>query len=169
MFGYISWARGNMATAAFFRDLRAWEFHFIFPSTLSIPILFEASVLVSGMMSSCFCEGTAHTSMENKHYSCFLFWVMLHFYSISLCSSLNVSDAGMSPVIPYNERVTSVVLLKQWSHISKWRIHGALSSLHLATCWGLNCTIVLHLACHVWLFSKKKKCEISLNSCIFLL
>lgn len=69
--------RGNMATAAFFRDLRAWDWSFLFfifhrhcwfPSPSSLSSCFRDDVVM-------FCEGTAHTSMENKHYSCFLFSV----------------------------------------------------------------------------------------------
>lgn len=139
--------RGNMATAAFFRDLRAWDWSFFFFLSFSIVIVDSHPLRT---LSSCFrddvvtffCEGTAHTSTENKHYSCFLFSVILN--PISLCSSLNVSDAGISPVFPHSERglVLSLHSLSWWSHISKRWIHGASSSLHEATCGGNWCFTV---------------------------
>lgn len=99
--------RGNMATAAFFRDLRAWDWSFSFSIVIvnSHPLWTLSSCFRDDVVM--FCEGTAYTSVENKHYSPFLFSVIFSFYSISLCSSLYVSDAGISPVPPLNEKVTS--------------------------------------------------------------
>ena len=81
--------RANMATAAFFRDLRAWDWSFVFvyfPFSIVMVDshnhhpLYPSPLPPRRTLSSCFrdgvvmfCEGTAHTSTENKHYSCFSF------------------------------------------------------------------------------------------------
>lgn len=75
--------RGNMATAAFFRDLKSLRlkfFKFHPPSSLLIlshPLWTLTSRFRDDVVMF-YCEGTAHTSTENKHYSCFLFSIMLH-------------------------------------------------------------------------------------------
>lgn len=93
MFGYISWGEREYGNSCFLQRLKEPETE-----------VYSFSIFIVShpprALTSCFrddvmfCEGTAHTSTENKHYSCFLY-----FQSISLCSSLNVSDAGIGPVI----------------------------------------------------------------------
>lgn len=88
--------RGNMAIAAFFRDLRPWDWSFHFPSSSVTPILIEPSVLVSGMMS-CFAKGphTPQWRINTIHVLFFLhvFFSWYYFNSVLCsisCSSLNV-------------------------------------------------------------------------------
>lgn len=159
--------RGNMATAAFFRDLKSlrlkfvfFVFFFHFPSSLLIPILFEPSVLVSGMMSSCsfFCEGTAHTSTENKHYSCFsfsFFSVMLHIIVFILECVWRWYE---SCFFLKGSVFLTLTLKKRWSHISKrpgiFIFHRHVRPLHfwLGSFWCFTVRLCF-VSAQVWLFS----------------
>lgn len=77
-----------MATAAFFRDLQSLRLKvslFHPPSSLLIPILFEPSLLVSGMMSSCFIAKGPRTPQRRTNTTHVFFLSVGNF--ISSCSS----------------------------------------------------------------------------------
>lgn len=147
--------RGNMATAAFFRDLRAWDWSFFFfifnrhcwfPSSLNPQLLFQGwcrHVFFFFFFFFLLCEGTAHTSMENKHYSCFFFFFL---FSVTLLTPYRCVHPWMCLTLVL---VLSFLTMKgshlsvftltrrRWSHISERWIHGGHChhrvSVHL---WG---------------------------------
>ena len=81
--------RWNMATAASFRDFRAWDWSFSFPTVIvDSPSFFEPSVLVSGMMSSCFAKGPHTPQWRINTTHVLLFPLSNISVSISLCSSV---------------------------------------------------------------------------------
>lgn len=162
--------RGNMAEAAFIRDLRAWDwsfcfFVFNFPSSFPHPPRTLTSCFRDDVVM--FCEGTAYTSTENKHYSCFL-----HFCSISLRSSSNVSDAGIGPVIFSSHRKGVASVFATHSNSEATLASNPFTGRSVVTLIGLlvcvlvflvflfYCKIVLLQACQVLIVSCKQ-CESS--------
>lgn len=119
--------RGNMAEAAFIRDLRAWDWSFCFLfSTFHhrFPILLEPSRRVSGMMSSCSAKGprtpqrrinTIHVSFTSAPYHC-----------VHLRMCLMLVSVRHLFLTPQRGRLRFCHSLKQWSHISEQSVHGTL-------------------------------------------
>lgn len=170
--------RGNMAAAAFFRDLRAWDwsfcfcfFVFNFPSSFPHPPRTLTSCFRDDVVT--FCEGTAYTSTENKHYSCFL-----HFCSISLRSSLNVSDAGIGPVIFSSHRKGVASVFATHSNSEATLASNPFTGRSVVTLIGLLvCVLVFCFFCFTvrlcffklvkfWLFPVN---NVKVHPCIFLL
>lgn len=169
--------RGNMAAAAFFRDLRAWDwsfcfFVFNFPSSFPHPPRTLTSCFRDDVVT--FCEGTAYTSTENKHYSCFL-----HFCSISLRSSSNVSDAGIGPVIFSSHRKGVASVFATHSNSEATLASNPFTGRSVVTLIGLLVCVLVFLGffCFTvrlcffklvkfWLFPVN---NVKVHPCIFLL
>lgn len=130
MFGYISWGEGIWQQLLSSETLEPETEVFSFSIVIvdSHPLWTLSSCFRDDVVM--FCEGTAHTSMENKHYSFFFFsqlyftpyhcvhpWMFLTLVLVLFFLSMKGSLLSLhSP--------------KWWSHISKRWIYGASSSLH---------------------------------------
>lgn len=158
-FGCISWGERIWQQLL---SSETWEpetevlflFIFHFPSSWLIPIT-TTTPPPRRTLSSCFrdgvvmfCEGTAHTSTENKHYSCFSFLGNPPYHRVHppVCLTLELLLFFHHPSPSHS--------LEWWSHTSKRRTHRALSSLHEATRRGgrgllFYCETVLCPACQV--------------------
>lgn len=140
-------------------------FVFNFPSSFPHPPRTLTSCFRDDVVT--FCEGTAYTSTENKHYSCFL-----HFCSISLRSSSNVSDAGIGPVIFSSHRKGVASVFATHSNSEATLASNPFTGRSVVTLIGLlvcvlvflfflfYCKIVLLQACQVLIVSCKQ-CESS--------
>ena len=161
MFGYISWGEG------IWQQLLSSETKK--PETEVFPSSIVISFHLLWTLTSCFrddvvmfCEGTAHTSKENKHYSCFLLSVTLDFSFISSCSSFECVWCWFwSCFSGYICLYAQTVKPHQQAISSRGGI-VVVASGHMCGFWCFPLIVLLSL----WLFPVN---NVKFHSCIFLL